>query len=83
MKRIPPMGNASTPKESDFPKIASPAQRALAGAGCARLKQLTRVSEAELLQLHGMEPKALRQLRKALAERGWSFRGQGKVKGLP
>jgi len=54
MKRIPPKGNASTPKESDFPKIASPAQRALAGAGCAHLKQLTRVSEAELLQLHGV-----------------------------
>jgi hypothetical protein len=60
--------------ESDLPTgLARPAQRALAGAGLTRLEQLTRVSEKELLALHGMGPKAMRLLREALAEKGWSF----------
>jgi hypothetical protein len=45
----------------------------LAGAGYTRLDQLTKVTEAELRALHGMGPKAIRQLRDALAERGQSF----------
>lgn len=61
-------------QESGWPTgLAKPAQRALAGAGYVRLEQLSRVSEKELLQLHGMGPKALRLLRDALAEKGWSF----------
>ena len=60
--------------ESDLPTaLASPARRALAAAGYVRLEQLTRVSEAELLQLHGMGLKALEQIRRALAARGQSF----------
>lgn len=59
---------------SDFPpNIGKPAQRALAGAGYTRLEQLAAVSEAELLKLHGVGPKAMRLIRQALAERGWSF----------
>ncbi|WP_338779842.1 DNA-binding protein [Metabacillus sp. FJAT-52054] len=60
---------------SDFPpKLAKPAQRALAGAGYVRLEQLTEVSEKELLKLHGMGPKAIGQLREALQEKGLLFR---------
>ncbi len=59
---------------SDLPAgLASPARRALVAAGYTRLEQLTKVSEAELLALHGMGPKALDQLRRALAARGQSF----------
>jgi hypothetical protein len=62
------------PRDSDLPaKLASPARRALVGAGYLRLVQLTQVSEAELLRLHGMGPKALGQLRQALAEKGLAF----------
>lgn len=62
--------------ESDLPsKLAKPAQRALAGAGFVRLEQLTKVSEDEVLKLHGMGLKALDQLRRVLAERGLSFAG--------
>lgn len=53
--------------------MSAPAHRALAGAGYSRLEQLTRVSEAEIAALHGMGPKALDQLRRALAERDQSF----------
>ena len=59
--------------ESDLPKLASPAQRALAGAGVQRLEQLTRFSEEELKQLHGIGPNALKQLNQALRAKGLSF----------
>ncbi|MGG1515337.1 DNA-binding protein [Paenibacillus oryzisoli] len=54
--------------------LASPARRALAGAGITRLAQLSEKSEAELRQLHGMGPKALEALRAALQAQGMSFK---------
>ena len=53
--------------------LAKPAQRALTGAGYSRLEQLAKVSEAEIKKLHGMGPKAMGQLRRALADNGLSF----------
>ncbi|NJN44195.1 MAG: DNA-binding protein [Anaerolineae bacterium] len=61
------------PPDTDFPKLAKPAQRALAGAGYSRLEQLTQAKESELKQLHGIGPNALKQLRAALDAKGWSF----------
>jgi DNA-directed RNA polymerase alpha subunit len=58
----------------DLPAIGAPARAALAEAGYTRLEQLRCVTERELLALHGMGPKAVRRLRDALAERGWTFR---------
>jgi DNA-directed RNA polymerase alpha subunit len=66
-----------TPESDLPPKLGKPAQRALAAAGYVRLEQLTSVSEAELLKLHGMGPKAIGQLREALAAKGLTF-GEGK-----
>jgi hypothetical protein len=60
--------------ESDLPDgLASPARRALVGAGYLRLEQLTKVTEAEIKQLHGIGPNALKQLRRALEANGMSF----------
>jgi DNA-directed RNA polymerase alpha subunit len=60
--------------ENDLPsKLSKPALRALEGAGYIRLEQFTKLSEAEVLQLHGMGPKALEQIRHALAAKGLSF----------
>ena len=65
-------------QESDLPTgLSAPAQRALAGAGIRRLEQLTEMDEAELLKLHGLGPKTIRQLREALDAKGLSF-AQGK-----
>lgn len=61
-------------KQSDLPKLAAPAQRALASAGITKLEQLKDVAEAELLQLHGMGKNAVATLREALSTRGLSFR---------
>lgn len=63
-------------QQSDFPKTSRPAARALAEAGYWRLEQLTAVTAAELLRLHGVGPKAVRILRAALAERGLRFMGE-------
>ena len=71
-KDPPPAGN--------LPTTSAPAQRALAGAGFTKLEQLTKISEAELLQLHGMGPKAVGILRAALQSKGLSFAAQSPPK---
>ncbi len=59
---------------NDLPaEFAAPARRALIEAGYLRLDQLTKVSEAELRELHGMGPKAVAQLRRALAAEDLAF----------
>ena len=75
--------------DSNFPKIGAPATRALEEAGYTNLKQLTKLTEAELSQLHGMGPKALGILRETLQAQELSFKpGKGgeppkKKKGSP
>jgi len=66
------MGTITDP--NNLPKLASPTRRALKNAGIVHLKQLTQVTEEELLQLHGMGPNALEKLREALEANGLSFR---------
>lgn len=59
---------------SDFPHtLAKPAKRALTRAGYTRLAQLTDATEDDLLQLHGVGPKALEQILQALKEKGLAF----------
>ena len=67
-------------RDVDLPKLAAPAQRALQSAGITSLHQLTSVTEAELMQLHGMGKNALGSLRKALRANGLSFRTLKKSK---
>jgi predicted flap endonuclease-1-like 5' DNA nuclease len=56
--------------------LSKPAWRALTGAGYWRLEQLAAVRAEDLLALHGMGPKGIRQLREALAARGLAFAGE-------
>src|ERR1044072_980982 len=61
-------------KKSDLPEqLAAAAQRALAAAGIQNLKQLSKFSETEIKQMHGIGPNALQQLRGAVDNRGLSF----------
>ena len=48
--------------------IGAPATRALSGAGITHLAQLAKWTEADLLNLHGVGPKAIRLLKESLAE---------------
>jgi deazaflavin-dependent oxidoreductase (nitroreductase family) len=57
------------------PGLSQPAQRALKAAGYTRLEQIAGVTEADLLKLHGVGPKAIETLRHALAEKGLVFAG--------
>jgi hypothetical protein len=67
-------GKAKKSQGGDLPaKLGAPAERALTGAGIKNLKQLTKFSEAEIKQLHGVGPNALGKLRQALADKGLSF----------
>jgi len=67
---------------NDLPKVAAPAQRALQSAGINSLNDLTKVSEDELMQLHGMGQNALGKLREALKANGLSFRESKKTNGV-
>jgi len=72
--RLEGKSQKNSPDESDLPKLAAPAQRALSGAGIKNLRQAAKFSEAEIGELHGMGPNALGKLRQALAEQGLSFK---------
>jgi hypothetical protein len=68
-------GKSKRKQESDLPvKLGAPAERALANAGIKNLKQLTKFTEAEIKQLHGVGPNAVGKLRQALEEKGLSFK---------
>lgn len=74
-------GKPKKKQESELPpKLGAPAERALAGAGIKTLKQLTKFSEAEIKQLHGVGPNAIGKLRLALEEKGLSFAKEKKSK---
>ncbi len=54
-------------------KLSKQAHRALANAGYTQLEQLAKRTEGEIAHLHGMGPRALEEIRVALAERKLSF----------
>lgn len=61
-------------KPGDFPSIGAPATRALLNEKITTLTQIAKHTEEELLELHGMGPKAIGILKKALAAKGLSFK---------
>lgn len=64
------MSDDEQPK-SELPSgLSEPARRALAGAGVTTLEDVAALTETELMKLHGMGPKALQTLRRALAAKG-------------
>jgi hypothetical protein len=66
--------NSNAQPESDLPAgIGNPATRAFIAAGYTHLEQFTKVSEAELLKIHGVGPKAVGIIRQVLAAQGLSF----------
>ena len=56
-----------------FNKLSQPAQRALANAGIKTLDDLAKITQKELMRLHGVGPASLPVLQAALAEEGLSF----------
>ncbi len=65
-----------SPVPTEYPqRLGRTARRALALDGYTRYDQLTGVTAAELLRIHGVGPKAIRILAEELAERGLAFAG--------
>lgn len=62
------------PEEGFLSLMAAPARRALERAGIKTLTDLSKWSESEILELHGMGPGSIPKLRKALRSSGFSFR---------
>lgn len=54
--------------------LSAPARRALENNGITTLQDLSKYSEKEILQFHGMGPASLPKLRSSLQENGLSFR---------
>ncbi|WP_405219785.1 hypothetical protein [Agrococcus sp. Ld7] len=68
------MSTRDTPAQNgDLPEIGRPANRALLAIGVTTLDQVAAMPEAELLALHGVGPRAIRLLRKALEQQGRGF----------
>lgn len=65
--------NHTLESSNDLPNIGKVARRELASAGYTRLEQFSNVSEKELLNIHGVGPKAIRILREAMETKGLSF----------
>lgn len=64
------------PKDGFLSLLAAPARRALENNGITTLKELSRLSEEEILKFHGMGKASLPKLRAALAEKGLSFKSK-------
>lgn len=55
-------------------KLSAPATRALQHAGIKNLKELSKYKEVDILKLHGVGATALPVMRKALKEKGLTFK---------
>jgi predicted RecB family nuclease len=62
------------PKESFLSLLGAPARRALENNGIITLQQLSKYSEKEVLNFHGMGKSTLPKLQKALSNCGPSFK---------
>lgn len=58
---------------SDLPKLAAPAQRALKGAGVTSLSHLAKMTETNVMALHGMGPNAMKTLNEAMKAKKLAF----------
>jgi hypothetical protein len=67
---------AAAGEVGDLPKaIGRPATQALISAGITTLTQVAQLTEAELLAMHGVGPKAVRILQEALSATGRPLKG--------
>lgn len=65
---------ARKPESGLLNLVAAPARRALERAGIYTVQDLSRWTEAELLQLHGFGPSSLPKLREAMQVEGITWK---------
>ena len=64
----------SKPEAGFLAELSAPARRALENNGIASLRQLSELSEKEILKFHGLGPASLPALRNALKSEGLTFK---------
>lgn len=64
------------PKDGFLSILAAPARRALESKGINTIEQLSKYSEEEILQLHGMGKSSIPKLKNALQEKGLEFKNK-------
>ena len=68
------MATPQPPAPTEYPeRLGKVARRELAIHGYTRFEQLTKVTARDLLQIHGVGPKAIRILEEELTGRGLGF----------
>ena len=70
----PECEEARAPKDEFMALLSAPARRALQSASVNTLQDLSKLSESEVLSLHGMGPASIPTLRQALTGHGLTFR---------
>lgn len=66
--------NERKPANGFLSILSAPARRALEGQGITTLKQLSKFSEKDILQLHGIGKTTIPKLQRALAAAGLAFK---------
>lgn len=66
--------NERKPKEGFLSLLAAPARRALVNNGITTLEQLSKYSEKEVLNFHGMGKSTIPKLQKLLTDKKLSFK---------
>jgi DNA-directed RNA polymerase alpha subunit len=66
------------PKNNFLSELGAPARRALENSGITTLEQLSKLTESDVLKLHGMGPGSIPKLRKLLKESKLSFKNKRK-----
>lgn len=75
MAKLAAKSSPTHPNAEAFPHgLSGPALRALAHAGITSMAQLAQRTESEVAALHGIGPKAMRQLAEGLARQSRHFR---------
>jgi DNA-directed RNA polymerase alpha subunit len=62
------------PDSGFLSQLSAPARRALENNGINTVEQLSKYTEKEILQFHGMGPASIPKLRAALEEAGLAFK---------
>jgi predicted RecB family nuclease len=62
------------PKEGFLVQFSAPARRAFENAGIQSLEEVSKFSEKEIRQLHGLGNSTLAKLHQLLEEKKWRFR---------
>lgn len=65
---------ARKPGSGFLTALGAPARRALASKAMGTVAELSKDTEAEILELHGIGPSSIPKLRRALSAHGFSFR---------